>query len=162
MCVEKINYIDFYEFVNNSGVKETTIKKKYKQIPGITKKDGVFQVISGTRYPYNLRHAKVDDFGSKIYILLKSISKYQYISHKELKLEYPQFKKMLEELLSAGLIENNHLSNIYGANAYDCTVKGFELLEKKDKIAKEEIINIIASAAGKFTGAILSEIFDAA
>ena len=32
-----VSYIEFDEFVNNSGFKETTIKRKYKQIPGLIK-----------------------------------------------------------------------------------------------------------------------------
>ena len=52
------------------------------------------------------------------------------ISHKELKVEHPQFVDMLKDLLSAGLIQPNHLSNQYGANAYDCSMKGDELLKK--------------------------------
>ena len=162
MCEKKIEYIDFSEFVNISGMKETTIKRNYKQIPGITKAGKDFIVISGTRYPYNLRRTKVDDFGSKMYTLLKAISTYKYISHKELRLEHRQFEKMLEDLLSANLIENNNLSNIYGANAYDCTIKGFEVLKQKEKRAKEEIVNMISSVSGMFTGAVLSQIFDVA
>lgn len=51
MCKEKIDYIDFEEFVNNAGVKESTIKRRYKKIPGIIKTKKGFRVISGTRYP---------------------------------------------------------------------------------------------------------------
>lgn len=159
---KKIEYIDFDEFVHNSGRKKTTIIRNYKRIPGISKTEDGFQVVSGTRYPYNLGHTKLEDSSAKRYALLKAISKYKYISHKELRIEQKQFENMLRDLLSAGLIQCNNLSNSYGANAYDCTVLGEELLSKTDKAAKSELINMIASAAGTFTGAVVSQIYDAA
>lgn len=156
----KIKYIEFEEFVNNSGVKEATIKRNYKNIPGITKTENGFRVISGTRYPYNLGNSKLEDSSSKRYILLKAISKYKYISHKELRIEHSQFKDMLKELLSAKLIKKNNLSNTYGANAYDCTILGDELIQKHPKTAKKELINTLASATGTFTGAVLAQIYN--
>ena len=162
MCKEKIDYIDFKDFLNNAGVKESTIKRRYKEIPGVMKTKKGFRVISGTRYPYNIGNAKLDDSASKRFILLKAISKYKYISHKELRIEPPQFENMLRDLLSAGLIERNNLSNTYGANAYDCTPQGEELISQKNKTARESLINTIATATGAFTGAVLSQIFDAA
>ena len=68
-----VSYIEFDEFVNNSGFKETTIKRKYKQIPGLIKNGKEFRVISGTRYPYRLRNKKIEDSSSKRYVLLKAI-----------------------------------------------------------------------------------------
>lgn len=162
MCKEKIQYIEFEDFVRNSGVKESTIKRRYKQIPGITKTKKGFRVISGTRYPYNIGNTKLDSSEARRYVLLKAISKYQYISHKELRIEPPQFKVMLRDLLSAGLIQANNLSNTYGANAYDCTQLGDEFINRTDKAAKNELINTIATAAGTFTGAVLSQVFDSA
>ena len=160
MCKEKHDYIDFEDFVNNSGVKESTVKRRYKKIPGIIKTKKGFRVISGTRYPYNIGNTKLDDSASKRFTLLKAISKYQYISYKELRIEQSQFEDMLRDLLSAGLIQRNNLSNYYGANAYDCTLLGDEFINRTDKAVKDELINIIASAAGNFTGAVLSKIFD--
>ena len=54
MDEKEITYISFDEFVNNSGVKESTIKRRYKLIPGITKSNAGFTVVSGTRYPCDL------------------------------------------------------------------------------------------------------------
>ena len=162
MCKEKIQYIEFEDFVNNTGVKESTIKRRYKKIPGVIKTKKGFRVISGTRYPYNIGNTKLDTSEARRYVLLKAISKYQYISHKELRLEPPQFEAMLRDLLSAGLIQANHLSNTYGANAYDCTPLGDEFINRTDKNAKTELINAISAAAGTFTGAVLSQVFDAA
>lgn len=162
MCKEKIQYIEFEDFVNNTGVKESTIKRRYKKIPGVIKSKKGFRVISGTRYPYNIGNTKLDTSEARRYVLLKAISKYQYISHKELRLEPPQFEAMLRDLLSAGLIQVNNLSNAYGANAYDCTPLGDEFINRTDKNAKPELINAISAAAGTFTGAVLSQVFDAA
>lgn len=162
MCKEKIDYIDFEDFVNNAGVTESTIKRRYKKIPGVIKTAKGFRVISGTRYPYNIGNTKLDSSEAKRYVLLKAISKYQYISHKELRLEPQQFKAMLRDLLSAGLIQANDLSNTYGANAYDCTPLGDEFINRTDKNAKAELISTISAAAGTFTGAVLSQIYDVA
>ena len=162
MCKEKIQYIEFEDFVNNTGVKESTIKRRYKKIPGVIKTKKGFRVISGTRYPYNIGNTKLENSASKRFTLLKAISKYQYISHKELRLEPQQFVDMLRDLLSAGLIQRNNLSNTYGANAYDCTQLGDEFINRTDKAAKNELINTIASAAGTFTGAVLSQVFHSA
>ena len=162
MYKEKIQYIEFADFVNNAGVKESTIKRRYKKIPGITKTPKGFRVISGTRYPYNIGNTNIDDSASKRFTLLKAISKYKYISHKELRIEPPQFEAMLRDLLSAGLIQCNNLSNKFGANAYDCTVRGEELIRQNDKTARENLIKTIAAATGAFTGAVLTQIFDAA
>ena len=159
---KKIEYIDFDEFVHNSGVKRATIIRNYKRIPGLSKTKKGFKVVSGTRYPYNLGNTKLKDSSSRRYTLLKAISKYQYISHKELQIEHEQFKAMLRDLLSAGYIQSNNLSNTYGANAYDCTPLGEELISRTSKGAKSDFINAIAAAAGTFTGAVLSQIYDAA
>ena len=99
MCKEKIDYIDFDDFVNNAGVKESTIKRRYKQIPGITKTKKGFRVISGTRYPYNIGNTKLDSSAARRCVLLKAISKYQYISHKELKIKKKRLQPCRQILL---------------------------------------------------------------
>ena len=50
----------------------------------------------------------------------------------------------------------------HGANAYDCSPRGDELLKSSEQKAKSELVNLIASAAGAYTGAVISQIFDAA
>ncbi len=163
MCKNKeIEYISFDEFVNNTGRAESTIRKRYKEIPGITKTKDGFQVVSGTRYPCDLHRHKFKNSGDRRYALLKAISQYRYVTHKDLRIEHRQFEEMLRELLSAGLIKENHLFNTYGANAYDCTSAGDELIQRTDQDAKKELLNLIASATGMFTGAIVSQISDAA
>ena len=49
------------------------------------------------------------------FMLLKMIGEYKFISHKDLRIELMQFEQMLRDLLSAGLIQENKLSNKYGA-----------------------------------------------
>lgn len=163
MKEKKKEYIEFDDFVSYTGLRKSTVERNYKKIPGIEKKNDKYTVLSGTRYWFSdLHRYKIDDSYQKRYVLLKAISKFRYISHKELRIEKPQFDKMLRDLLSAGLIEQNNLSNSYGANAYDVTDKGAALMHKSDKTAKVELVNIIAEAAGRFTGAVISQIYDVA
>ena len=163
MKEKKKEYIDFDEFVLYTGLRKSTIQRNYKKIPGIEKKNDKYIVLSGTRYWFSDLHKyKLEDSYEKRFVLLKAISKFRYIGHKELRVEKPQFDKMLRDLLSAGLIEPNNLSNCYGANAYDVTDKGASLIHKNDKTAKKELITTIAEVAGTFTGAIISQVCDVA
>ena len=160
---KKKEYIEFEDFVSNTGLKKSTVERNYKKIPGIEKKNDKYIVLSGTRYWFSdLHRYKIDDSYQKRFVLLKAISKFRYISHKELRIEKPQFDKLLRDLLSAELIEPNNLSNCYGANAYDVTDKGATLMHKNDKTAKTELITAIAEVAGTFTGAIISQVCDVA
>lgn len=154
-------YISFEEFINHTGLKESTIRRMYKNIPGIQKTSNGFAILSGTRYPFNMRGYKIKNSNDRRYILLKAISQYKYISHLDIRLESAQFCDMLRELLSAGLIKKNNLYNNYGANAYDCTLKGEEVLKQTRTKSRQEILNMVSTAAGKFTGAIISEIYNA-
>ena len=163
MKEKKKEYIEFDDFVSNTGFRKSTVERNYKKIPGIEKKNGKYTVLSGTRYWFSdLHRYKIDDSYEKRFVLLKAISKFRYIGHKELRVEKLQFDKMLRDLLSAGLIEPNNLSNCYGANAYDVTDKGASLIHKNDKTAKKELITTIAEVAGTFTGAIISQVCDVA
>ena len=148
-------YIDFSDFVKLSGKKENTVKKNYAKIPGIDKVGKEYRVLSGTRYPCDLHRYKLNNSADRRYILLKTISEYKYISHKELQLEEPQFHNMLNELLEAGLICKNGLCNCFGANAYDCTSAGDKVLMKAKHEAIETITLLVAEATGRFVGAAL-------
>ncbi len=145
------------DFAHNAGVKVSTVKRRYKDIPGIIKTQEGLKVISGTRYPCDHRF-KPKNSGEKRYVLLKYICEYKYVSHRDLCVEFPQFREMLSDLLSAQLIQPNGLCNEYGANAYDCSPLGDELLQETGKATKQRIINMISEAAGTFTGAVISEI----
>ena len=132
------------------------------RIPGIVKTDKWFTVISGTRYPCDLHRYGLKNSAEKRYVLLKMISQYKYVTNKDLKIEYPQFQDMLRDLLSAGLIQRNNQCNNYGANDYDCSSLGDALLQKTDNAAKDGLIKLIAGVVGAFTGAVISQVFDAA
>lgn len=142
-------YITFAEFVHNSGMKEATIKRRIRQdgIAGITKTPEGYHVLSGTRYPCDIHRYKLKDSADRRYVLLKMISEYRYISHIDLRIEHAQFKTMLAELLAAELIQPNHLANEYGANAYDCTLKGDELLKKNTRDSKQELSQLMVNVS---------------
>ena len=110
------NYISFDEFVENSGFKKKTVINRIKknEIPGITIREDKYFVLSGTRYPCDIHRYKLKDSSKRRYVLLKSISEYKYISHRELKIEENQFVEMIKDLLCEGLIRENNLSNKYG------------------------------------------------
>ena len=95
--------------------------------------------------------------------LLKTISQYKYVNHKDLKGGISTVSgHTVRNLLSADLIQRNNLSNDYVANAYDCSVLGDELLQKADKASKAELINLLAGTTGTFVSTIISQVYDAA
>ena len=150
--------ISIDDFVRIAGVKEITIRKNKDKIPGLSYDKGTYNIIDGTRYPCDLHRYKITNSADRRYLLLKSISEYKYVSHLDLGLYHPQFVEMIKELLDAGLIQPNNMTNHYGANFYDCTTAGDDLLKRKKINAINEITNLIATAAGKFVGAIISEV----
>lgn len=152
--VDNEKYISFEEFVRNSGVSERTVRKRYREIPGIELTDsGEFRVLSGTRYPFNMRNCKLEDSADRRYILLKAISQYKYISYDKLKIQKEQFEQLIGDLLGIGLIRRNNLPNDYGANGYDCTMEGIKYLRYvkncKSKV-REEILLVMAKISGAF------------
>lgn len=152
---EITRYISMEEFANKVGIKESTIKKRYRDIPGITKEGNTFTIFSGTRYPCDKRRIKPKDSGARRYLLLRAISDYRYISHEHLMLEEKQFNDMLAEFLQAGLIKKNGLCNPFGANAYDCTAKGNAILKKQKSETIRELTLLTAEALGTLAGAAL-------
>ena len=150
--------ISIDEFVRIAGVKESTIRKNKDKIPGLSYNKGTYSIIDGTRYPCDLHRYKISNSADKRYLLLKAISEYKYISHLDLGLYHQQFVEMIRELLDAGLIRPNNMANRYGANFYDCTREGDELLRQQKNSAINEISNLIIAAAGKFVGNVISEV----
>lgn len=150
--------VSIEEFERIAGVKEATIRKNHDKIPGLTYRDGTYEILSGTRYLCDFSKYKMDDSEQKRYALLKVISRNKYVSNKDLNLYQEQFVTMLRELLDAGLIQPNGVENHYGANAYDCTMRGEEILRKHRKKCVEELVSLVAGAAGTFTGKVISEV----
>jgi hypothetical protein len=154
------NKVSIGEFLNIAGVKLNTVKKNAEKIPGLKYENGDFDILSGTRYPGDFQRYKLENSADRRYVLLKAISEYKYIDSTKLKVYPEQFKSFLKELLDAGLISENGLSNHYGANAYDCTKLGDDVLKlgKKSEII-DRITELISSATGHFMGAVISEIY---
>lgn len=153
-----MQYVSLEQFSRISGVKLETVKRKWKMIPGISLEDGTYRVIEGTRYPFSFRGYKIKTHEQKRWVLLTAISRYKYIDDTMLGLYPQQFKDMLRDLVSAGLIIENGLSNYFGANAYDCTNDGDKILKLKKNEAVNRITQLVAGAAGKYTGEILAVI----
>ncbi len=153
-----VDTIDVMEFAQIANVKISTIKKNAKRIPGLSYKNGTFEILKGTRYPGDFHRYKMKDTAQKRYILLKAISENKYIDHLKLHLYEEQFIDLLRELMDANLIKENHLFNQFGANAYDCTGQGDALLLQERFKAIKELANIVASSAGHFIGAIITEV----
>lgn len=151
--------ISIEQFIEQTGYKRKTIIKNKDKIPGLKYIDGEFIIKKGTRYPYNIGANKLEDSEDRRYCLLDAINKYKYIDYRILRFDQKQFKKMLEDFLNAGLIEENHLGNNFGANAYDCTNKGIAVMKQHRNEAIKDITDIIASATGHFTGAVISEVY---
>ncbi len=153
-----IDKISIEEFITIANVKEATIKRNRHKIPGLTYEKGKFDILKGTRYPGDYHRYKLRNSADRRYVLLKAISEYKYIDYLMLKVYHEQFKSLLRELLEAGLIKENHLYNNYGANAYDCTSKGDEVLTQKKERAVTEITKMVVAAAGQVIVAVISEI----
>ena len=58
---KKQETIDIHMFLELAGVKEETVKRNKNNIPGLKYESGVYCILKGTRYPYNLRSAKLRD-----------------------------------------------------------------------------------------------------
>ena len=155
---DKVPVINLEDFVKIAGVKKSTVIKNKDKIPGLYFENGEYIIIEGTRYICDLHRYKLNNSEKKRFVLLKTIGEYKYISHIELGLYMPQFEDMLRELLSAGLIRANNMANKFGANFYDITLAGEEILRKKQLESIKEISDIVSESAGKFIGAIISKV----
>ena len=145
------------EVLKTACVNEATVKKNKDKVPGLTYAEGVYDIVEGTRYPCDYHRYKMKDSADRRYLLLKAISEYKYINHDSLKVYQEQFVDLIGDLLKAGLIRENHLFNHYGANAYDCTPLGDNLLKKQNTEALREIAELVVTAVGTFAGKIIPE-----
>lgn len=156
----KKEYITLEEFSKMCGKKETTIIKKYKEIPIIKKEKGEYKVLKGTRYPCYIKRYSIKDDYDKRYAVLSSISKQLYIDEKMLGVYSGTFKNYLKDLLVAGYIRANNNGNTYGANAYDCTAEGAEFIKKRKENIKKDFATTAATIAGTFVGEIVSSVYN--
>lgn len=155
----KNNMVSMDEFLAMAGVKLSTVRKNIDKIPGLDYKNGEFLILNGTRYPFNLRGYKLKNSADRRYVLLKAISEYKYIDSLKLGVYQEQFKSLLKELLEAKLICENGLPNHFGANAYDCTRMGDEVLRLEKSECIHKISELISSPLGHFVGAIISKLY---
>ena len=120
MIPTECKYLSDAEFVKkNHGVTLSMVQKGWSKIPGAKAINGEIMIWPGSRYPFNMRGHKLDTAADRIYVLLKAISQFRYISHKELYLYESQFNDILQELFQKGYIELNHLGSNDGANQND-------------------------------------------
>ena len=155
-----VRYVDIETFLPVAGKSETTIYRRRKEIPGLLYEDGTYIILEGTRYPCDLHRYKIEDSGDRRYVLLKTISANQYICAQDLGLYQKQFESLLEDLLLSGLIRYNGMSNTFGANAYDCTPRGDEVLDRGKGRAKKEMAELIGIVSGSFIGSVMSQVFE--
>ena len=144
------------ELAKQAKVTEEQIRRRYRDIPGITKgENGELIIPDGTRYPARkLRNITTQD--EKLYALLKAISEYRYIDEHMLAIPVESFNLLINELLAHNWIQPNGINNPYGANGYDATLTGSMLVKKRRKQAVQEIANVIGGAAGAFAGNMIN------
>lgn len=139
------------EFARNNDVTAATVKKHYKQIPGI-KKIGLdeYMVTPGTRYPLNRRGYTLKTNSDRINVLMTAICLERYISHNELGTNEYEFMNMLHGLEEDGYIEKNeyaiNFSSYAYANAYKCTERGEKFYNDLKKLKREERNAMISQA----------------
>ncbi len=149
-------WISLIEFSQISGVSVATIKLNYKSIPGIVKENKDFKVLYGSRYPYNIGSAKVNDEISRKCIILKAINKRRYLSCEKLHCYQEEMDVLLEELFECGLIQSNNIYEQTGINSYICTEKGARMADLKMKELKIEMAKLL----GAFIGAAANAYFN--
>lgn len=155
----KVKYISLQDFLYISNIKESTFRKNFKKIPGVTYKNRVFKILEGTRYSYNMRRSKPKTTENRMFVLLKAIDETKYINHLMLRSQPSEFRRLLAILLEAGLIERNDSSNIYGANAYSITMKGIKYRKENRRESIRFITTLTAECSGILVGQIVSKIF---
>lgn len=128
-----ISLKEFTQMCKKNGIRtsEKTIKKRYKEIPGIIKENDEYKVLEGTRYPIN-KNFKVKNTDDVFKWMLKAIYKNRYIDYTYLGIYQNDFDFILKELLNEKYIKNNRSKNRYGANSYSITQKGIELMNMKE------------------------------
>lgn len=156
----EVHIVTLAEFLSVVGKSESTVYHRRNEIPGLSYENGQYTILEGTRYPCDLHRYKIEDSSDKRYVLLKTISENKYICARDLGLYQRQFESLLEDLLAAGLVRPNGMSNQYGANAYDCTPQGESAIELRKTQAKRQIAELIGAASGSFVGSVVSQMVE--
>lgn len=137
--------ISIEEFAQQCGYKPETIKRNYKEIPGITKEGSNYVIEYGTRYPFSIKVHKIKNSAEKRYAVLKAISEYKYIDSQMLSVPEESFEFIINDLVERKLIAKNGIDNKRGANGYDCTSLGDEIASK-DKGTVTKILSMTMEA----------------
>jgi len=137
-------YITIEEFINQSGLKQETIYKNRNNIPGLKYIDGNYEILEGTRFPFNTRNNKIKNSEDRRYLILKAIGEFRYIDEEKLHISRREFEKMITQLKQARLISENGSHNHYGTNGYSLEMKAEELLSMKKKNAERMVTELIA------------------
>lgn len=152
-------YVSLEDFLNVNQVSKKTVQKRYKDIPGIKYKNGKFEILEGTRFPFNIRHNALKTDGDRLLVLLKAIDQTKYIDASILRVYQKDFEELLRTLLYEGLIRPYDSANHYGANAYKITEKGIEYRKKKKREWVEWVATIIGIAIAGGSADVISEVW---
>ena len=152
-------YVSLEEFLNISQVSKKTVQRRYKDIPGIKYKNGKFEILEGTRFPFNIRHNALKTDGDRLLVLLKAVDQRKYIDASILRVYQSDFEELLGTLLHEGLVKRYHSVNHYGANAYRITEKGIEYRKKKKREWAEWAATVIGKAIKGGSADVISEVW---
>lgn len=139
------------------NVSTKQVKKRWKEIGGVTRIKGVLCIPEGTRYPMK-KPRKIDTHEEKLYALLKAIDNERYINEDMLMTSKESFNTLIHELLELKWIQYNGSNNEYGANRFDSTLLGSRIAREKKSAALKEIISAFSGALGHFVGGVISEL----
>lgn len=145
------------QLAKNGKVSVKQVKKRWRDIGGVTKTGDVLNIPEGTRYPMR-KMRSIDTHEEKLYALLKAIDTYRYIDEDMLGIPKNSFNILIHELIHAGWIQDNGSGNEFGANKYDSTRLGSRIAHERKKAALEDIITTISGAAGHLAGGVISEL----
>lgn len=142
------------ELCTNGHVSISTLKGKWRHIPGVCYKNKVWIIDDGTRYPYDMRKIPRNS-KDKRKCILQAIYNYKYIDNKMLGIPIQSFELLVNDLLNKDLIRENGTNNPYGVNRYDTTPIGEQLVieEKWEELEKAVILSseAVGTALGSFT-----------
>ena len=124
-----------------SSVSQSTIKRKYRTIPGILKEETGFIIPDGTRYPFDVHRYGFKDMGTRYAALLDATSKNRYIDNEVLCIDEYSFRSMISDLLKVGYLCENGTGNMLGANRFNTTFKYEQIKKERANKRTQTIIN---------------------
>ena len=140
-----MSYIDLDVFARENNVKQLTVLRRIKDIPGafvVEKRE--FQFLKGTRYPY--KRLKRVIVANAAYMVLDALNHSKYIDYTYVGRSKNDFDLLLSELARLKYISRNESENHFGANRYSITVQGAQALDDYKYKRKLELINVTGTA----------------